>query len=373
MKKVAIVNRTNLINFGSVLQVLALAEGVKNLGYDAEVIWEKGSMFKHLDIRPRKLFSIGLKLLRYPRFIKGTFHDLKYVSKSSFSENTINLFADFVRQNFKRRFFSPSEFKRIGYGDVYHKFICGSDQIWSSTTLYPDPLMYLRFAKKEKRVAYAPSLGRSYIPEYNKKTLKKYISQIPHVSIRETEGARLIKDLITVEVPVVLDPTLLFNKEFWLKYSKEIPEKDFVLCYFLNEPTQSVQEEIIKFAAGKKIIMLRTGLKLIEESYNNYEIPDAGPGEFISYISKSDFIFTDSYHGMIFSINFEKEFLSVERQYGEFDQSTRQKSILELLNIKGNYNKTGKVSRGNLDYKHINKELEKLRESSFQYLKGALQ
>lgn len=372
MKKVGIVNRTNLINFGSVLQVFALAEAVKLLGYDTEVIWEEGTLSRNFDIRPNKIISIIFKLITHPKFVKSALNDLKYINKVEISESTIKLFSDFVNNYISRRFYKHRNFKKIGHNNNYYKFICGSDQVWCSTTLYPDPLMYLRFAKPEKRVAYAPSLGRSYIPEYNKRTLKKYISQIPNISIRETEGAQLIKDLTGKEVPIVLDPTLLFDKLFWGKYSNTPSCNDYVLCYFLNEPADSVQEEIMKFANGRKVVMLRSKLPVVENTYANWEYPEAGPGEFIGYISRADFIFTDSYHGMLFCINFEKNFLSVERVYGEFDQSTRQKSIMELLGITANYNLTGKVTNPVVDYNQVMPRLDKMRQISHQYLMEAL-
>jgi len=373
MKKVAVVNRTNLLNYGSVLQVLALNEAIQKFGYESDVIWEEGSVTKNLDLRPRKIIYILFNLLRYPQFIKGTIQDLHSVGKVEYSNATIELFRSFVERYIPRRFFNHDKMKEVGRGNMYHKYICGSDQIWSSTTLYPDPLMYLRFATKNKRVAYAPSLGRSYIPNYNKRILRKYISQIPYVSIRETEGATLLKELIGIDVPVVLDPTLLFDKGFWLKYSVDIDERDYVLCYFLNEPSQLVQDEIIKYANGKDIIVLKSQLQYLSNKYQRVQHPDAGPAEFIAYISNSKFVFTDSYHGMLFSINFEKEFLSVERNYGNFNQSTRQKSILSLLDITNNYNTTGKVSDSTLDYNQVKHRLNELRITSYQYLKRALQ
>lgn len=372
MKKVAVVNRTTLLNFGSVLQVLALAKAAETFGYEVDVIWEEGSLTKNIDLRPRKLISLGFKLLGHPQFIVNTIRDFRAVKKIEYTENTKVLFANFVKKNIKRRFFPHDQMSVIGHGDEYYKFICGSDQIWSSTTLYPDPLMYLRFVPDAKRVAYAPSFGRNYIPSYNKKILRKYISEIPAVSVRELEGASLINDLIGRDVPVVLDPTLLFDTQFWGQYQESIVEKDFILSYFLNEPSESVQQEIIKFANGRKIIALKSPHKYITDNYNSLISPEIGPGEFLSYVEMSDFIFTDSYHGMIFSINFEKEFLSVERKYGKYDQSTRQRSILKQLEITDHYNNSGTPSKNTIDYKTVTARLRKLREYSYNYLKIAL-
>lgn len=372
MKKVAIVNRTNLLNYGSVLQVLALAEAVNALGYEAEVIWEGGTVSRHLDLRPKKILTILLKLCRYPRFIPSTYKDFKSASKAYNSDVTASLFKSFVDRNIRRRFYSPDELKKVGQSDIYYKYICGSDQIWCTTTLYPDPLMYLRFAKKNKRIAYAPSLGRSYIPDYNRKTLKRYINDMRSISVREIDGAELIEQLIGKRVQVTLDPTLLFEKKFWESYFSHSEEKDYILCYFLNEPSIEIQTSIINFAKGRKIIGLRSQFLYIAENYDNLVLPDAGPSEFLSYVNNADFIFTDSYHGILFSINFEKEFLSVERDYGEYDQSTRQRSILRLLGIEERYSKTGNVTDQNIDYTKVKTALNKLRQASMTFLQSAL-
>lgn len=372
MRKVAVVNRTSFFNFGSVLQVLGLVKAIESLGYETEVIWESGNLSKKIDLRPKKMFQIGLKLIMHPQFIKGIYKDFRSVKGTQYSELTKNLFHSFVEKHLNRKFFQSREFKTISRSDEYYKFVCGSDQIWVSTTLYPDPLMYLRFAPKEKRVAYAPSIGRSYIPDYNKGIMRRYIQDFPFVSIREIEGANIIKKLINQEVPVVLDPTLLFDKTFWIAYSNPIQERDYILCYFLTEPSITIQNEILRFANGKKIVALKSPFTHIASNYKEFCLPDAGPGEFISYISNADFIFTDSYHGLLFSINFEKDFISVERNYGEFDQSTRQRSILSQLELIHKHNHTGKINKSTIDYTKIKNRLADLRSISFQYLKNAL-
>ena len=242
MKKVAIVNRTNLKNYGSVLQVYALCEAVKKLGYDAEVIWEQGSLSKNYDFRPNKIISTGCKLLTHPELLKSTFSNVRYVQQHIISEQTIQLFDAFVDAYIKRTFYSTKMMNQHKVGMMYDKFICGSDQIWCTTTLYIDPLMYLRFAPKEKRIAYAPSLGRDYIPNYSRREMKKYILDIPYVSVRETMGQKLIQELTGRQVPVVLDPTLLLGRQHWdVVKTQQKPTAKYVLCYFLSTPTKKTQ------------------------------------------------------------------------------------------------------------------------------------
>ena len=252
MNKVAVVNRTNLKNFGSVLQVYALCVAIRKLGYDVEVVWQSGNMSKNFDMRPNKVFKTGMKLLRHPSLLWSTYKTIRNVKAVAIDEGKVKKFDDFVTKNFVQTLYAPDEIEQVATSDKYYKFVCGSDQIWVTTTLYPDPMMYLRFAPKEKRVAYAPSLGRNHIPNYNKRTLKRYIADIPCVSVREDEGRRLIKELTGRDAKVVADPTLLMRSHEWdhLKADVELPQK-YVLCYFLDEPNIDVKNAIYQYAKKK--------------------------------------------------------------------------------------------------------------------------
>ena len=215
MNKVAIINRTNFKNYGSVLQCYALCCAVEKLGFESEIVWEEGNISKNFDFRPNKIISSVWKLVTHPSLISSTMTNVSDLSSRVISEKTVALFDEFVSSEVKQKKFPHRELVRRAKSDEYAKFICGSDQIWCSTTLYVDPLMYLRFSPREKRIAYAPSIGRDFIPDYNKRRMKKYISDIPHLSVRETEGARLINELTGMTAKVVLDPTLLHTRTDW--------------------------------------------------------------------------------------------------------------------------------------------------------------
>ncbi len=380
MKKVAVVNRTNLKNFGSVLQVYALTEAIRGLGYDAEVIWEQGNLSKHFDIRPNKLFRTALKLLAHPKLLSGTLKTADSVRAREFAPETVEKFNSFVDTYITQTTLSHSALVKRAKSDEYAKFVCGSDQVWCSTTLYVDPLMYLRFAPEQKRVAYAPSIGRDYIPNYNKRQMRKYISQIPHVSIRETEGQRLIRELTGRNVPVVLDPTLLFDKAYWSRMTVPVSEVvggEYVLCYFLDQPNPEAEKAILQYAAAHGLPILSLGCP-VQDPTGAVKIlcPPCGPCEFMYLVEHAHSVFTDSYHGMLFSINFEKRFYSIERDYGQYDQSSRQMTVLERLNLCARYKKTNEpftFSDDDIDYSSVFMVLKELRGTSLQYLNHALE
>lgn len=374
--KVAIVNRTNLKNFGSVLQVYALCNAVKKLGYDSEVVWQSGNMSQNYDLRPNKAIKTALKLLLHPTLLWSIIKTIREVKTNVIDEGKIKKFDDFVAKNFKQTFYAPNEIEKMAASDMYFKFICGSDQIWCTTTLYPDPMMYLRFAPKEKRVAYAPSLGRNYIPNYNKHILKKYISDVPCVSVREDEGHCLIKELTGRDATVVTDPTLLMRSNEWdrLKAEVDLPNK-YVLCYFLDEPSEEIKAAICKYIKEKDLDIVVLG-KLGEVDYPVERIhqPIAGPGEFLTITSEASMVITDSYHGMLFAINYHKKFWSVERAYSQFDQSSRQLTVLSRLAMEDRYMKVDfNFTDTDIDYSTIQSRIDEFVAFSMEYLKQSLE
>lgn len=118
-------------------------------------------------------------------------------------------------------------------------FVVGSDQVWHPG--YRENYLYyyfLQFVEKEKRIAYAPSFGISEIPEEVKPQYKEWISSFPYLSVREKEGAKIIKDLTGRDAPVLVDPTLLLTKKEWLriaKVHKNRPKSKYLGVYFLGK------------------------------------------------------------------------------------------------------------------------------------------
>ena len=378
MNKVAIINRTNFKNYGSVLQCYALCCAVEKLGFESEIVWEEGNISKNFDFRPNKIISSVWKLVTHPSLISSTMTNVSDLSSRVISEKTVALFDEFVSSEVKQKKFPHRELVRRARSDEYAKFICGSDQIWCSTTLYVDPLMYLRFSPREKRIAYAPSIGRDFIPDYNKRRMKKYISDIPHLSVRETEGARLINELTGMTAKVVLDPTLLHTRTDWNTIKADMIVNDkYILCYFLDSPSEKTQEKIAELAKsrGVGIIALVSKLDVCEKMGVEVSYPDCGPREFLAYVEKTELTVTDSYHGMLFSIIYGKDFWSVERAYRQYDQSSRQKTVLSMLSLENRYLSAEgdfEFSDDKIDYTAVETTLANRREESLSFLQRAL-
>ena len=377
MKKIAVVNRTNLKNYGSVLQCYALCETIKEMGYDAEIIWEQGNVAKNYDFRPQKIFQTAMKMIFHPSLIASVMKSMREVKAKVITEDIAKKYETFVERNITQKLYSNKELSKIAKGDEYSKFVCGSDQVWCSTTLYVDPLMYLRFAPKNKRIAYAPSIGRNYVPSYNRAKMKKYISDIPYVSIREDDGKRLIRELTGRDVPVVLDPTLLLERTAWDKiaYSDINAKGKYAVLYFLDEATKENQKAIIDFLNKQGLDSYSIGVHMpYIEKHTRMQSPACGPNDFLRLIKNAETIITDSYHGMLFSMIFERDFWSIKRQYQQYDQSSRQTTILNCLGLERRYiDDCHNITGEKIDYILVNTILKKMKKISINYLKDALE
>lgn len=361
-------------NYGSALQAAATKEFLHRLGYRGEILKLRGSMIAGRDVRPKKLLLLGLRmLLHFPQAGKAL---QPYVSDRNkcISQESTRMFAAFCEQYIRPVSVSEQELAKLAAANDFLAFLCGSDQIWNSTSYYVDPFYYLSFSPKEKRIAFAPSFGRNYIPSYNRRKIKKNLQAIPYLSVREDSGQALIRELIGRPAEVLIDPTLLLDKDAWsdmLSLRPVADEHKYVLAYFLDEPSQSAKQALKRLSGkGCKILALphiRTG-----DWFD--ACLDAGPQEFLQLLLCSDFVCTDSFHGTAFSLNFEKNFYTYEREYGSAaNQSSRILSLLRKVGLADRFDPSPDQPFTAIDYTVCRQALEQEREKSKQFLLTALQ
>lgn len=319
-------------NYGSALQAYAVKELLKELHYNPVLFKLRGSIIKGRDVRLKKAMVLASRALLH--------FDVKSIKKykilsNTLSETSIKLFNEFYDNVLQPQNVSYRELKKLAKQAEYYAFVCGSDQIWDAFTYYVDPFYYLEYAPVSKRIAFAPSFGYNFIPKYNIKRINKKINGIRYLSVRELSGQILLKEMFQRDATVLLDPTLLISKEDWVNKFDLQPQtklKKYVLAYFLNEPSNNAKSTLDKFKnEGYSIISLPI-------SRYDWETVSAGPKEFISYLMNAFFVCTDSFHGTVFSIIFEKSFLVFPRGYANNeDQSTRISSLLNLTNFEDRY------------------------------------
>lgn len=376
MKKVGISTVHTGFNYGSALQAYASKIILHELGYEGVNISLKGSLIKGRDVRIKKIAVIAFRLLRQPHNIKKRISIYRENMSVSYSEQSKELFKTFNLKKINPYYFTWNQLKRLAKSDDFRTFLCGSDQIWNAEALYVDPQYYLRFAPKNKRVAFSPSFGREKVSDYNKKIIAKYIMDIPNLSVREESGVSIVKELTNKDAVHLLDPTLMLDGGKWDKYlelQRNPPfYEPYILAYFLNEPSDYAKDYLKRLAQKNKMKIIALPYK--REMGEWFDIaPDSGPLEFVQYIKNASYVCTDSFHGTAFAVNYTVPFYTFERQYGSAGkQSSRLISLLKLVSLEKQFNPSLELLNESIDFNISKAVLETERKKALEYLINAV-
>ncbi|MBO4840471.1 MAG: polysaccharide pyruvyl transferase family protein [Bacteroidaceae bacterium] len=368
MKKALLTTVFTGYNFGSSLQAYAGKTILESVGYDCQLVALK-SIVKGRDIRLKKLITILFRSVML-RKEKGGKSLKTYQSgyRKELIGDSASRFEKFTEEQLKPKYCSWSELKRMA--KQCDTCFAGSDQIWNSSTLYVDPLYYLRFASAEKRIAFAPSLGRDFVARYNNKKMAQWISEFAHLSSREDSGVRIIKELTGREATQLIDPTLMVDGETWkkrldIKYKKD----NYILAYFLDKPSEKAKNTIklLKEALGCKVIGIP--YRFNDMTYCD-EIVPSGPFEFVELVNNAKCVITDSFHGTAFSINLHTPFYTYGRNYGTAEsQNSRVVSILKMMKMEDRFEPVDAVGElSNISFVYSEKVLNEERIKVKDYI-----
>lgn len=373
MKKIAIVTLNGYFNYGNRLQNYALQETIKDLGFSVETIINEDANHSEIALKDRmkNLTSFPIAEIYNKIKIKILLEmNNKELTKSK--EIRTKIFKEFTHDCINETSYTISQKKIPQHlSDKYDYFITGSDQVWNPNYNYGSPINFLTFAEKKKRIAYSPSFGVSEIETEYIKNYKKWISGIYKLSVREDDGARIIKELTGREAPVLVDPTLLLTKEKWLSISKTAnnkPKVKYLLTYFLGGIPKVHKQQIDNIS--KKYDLETINLGDIEEK----ETYRTGPREFIDYINSCSVFCTDSFHGVAFSILMKKPFIVYDRMGGSLSMFSRINTLLEIFNLNSRKNGNLDINEDvfDIDYSNVSYILEIEHKKAMDYLKDAL-
>ena len=375
IKKVGIVTRYD-DNYGACLQAAAL----QNILHKHEIY---GEIIRYNppseQIEQNTILNIMKKIKKV-----GLLNAIQIACIRKYIQKRKNAFQNFRNKKISitdNVFHNSKEMEKIK--DKYNAFICGSDMIWCEEFLELLDVYFLQFAPKGKRIAYSPSFGRTTLKEENKLKYSKLINDMDYISCRERSGLRIVKELSGKEATHTVDPTLLLTKEEWLtlipKNSQIKKSKNYILKYMFTELTKNGKTLVSNICNEANIIMRSVPSTRSEYKAEEKEgIIGHGPFEFLSMYAHSNFIITNTFHGLIFALIFEKPFLVFKREdsgnWAKYDE--RLISILEELNLQDRYvsqNSIFKKEWLELNYTEINEKIEKWRLSSEIYLFNSLE
>ncbi len=319
MKKVAIVTLYGENNYGNRLQNYAVQKTLEKMGCEVETIV---AIEKSKQKRSLKFYIANILAETLPCIVKRINAD--FIRHKSFK--------NFTKKYIPTRYILTEGTFPNSLNDEYDYYVAGSDQIWNPN--FRDVKknyynMFLRFVPKDKRICFSPSIGVSKLPDEWIEKFTEGFNGFNELSVREETGARIIKELSGKDAKVLIDPTLMFDKDEWLKVSKKskAPKKPYVLEYFLGERDNEKLNAIAKENNLSRVTLL---------DRNNSDIYVSGPGEFIDLVSKADMICTDSFHACVFSILFGKPFIVYKRKDKTQDMYSRIDSLLNLFNVESN-------------------------------------
>lgn len=244
-------------------------------------------------------------------------------------------------------------------------FVAGSDQIWNynfAAEHFDD--YFLKFAKTNQKIAVSASFGVDELPDKWKNMYSASLQDFSGMSVREDAGQAIIQDLLGVDVPVLIDPTMMLTKDEWLAVSRKPRvdcSKPYVLKYYLGDEAEEEKIDVWAKENGYEVYELLN--KDIPELYS------AGPGEFISLISNAALVCSDSFHCIVFSIIFSRPFLVYARQGSGNYMTSRLDTLLNKFGFEDRWKHL--VAPENYlkcDYSAVPERLEKEQQQFMDYL-----
>lgn len=350
MKTVAVITFHRHNNYGAVLQCYALQQILKKLGYEPSVIDYRCKIDEH---------PLSIEAIKSRGFIRCVISALGKISR-------IPRFYKFYK--FRKKLDLTEKFNKQRLHNISESFDCyiaGSDNIWNAQITGLDSAYFLDFVyEKRKRNTYAASFGSDTICEKFKEKYYKYLSGINTFLMREDTGLEIVAGICGLSGKRVLDPTLLIDRNEWDCILNLGSIKDRYVFAYQLVPSSFFLKKAVKIANQLKckLIVVPFAQGRFMKCCNK---PGIGPEEWMAAIKNAEYVITDSFHGCVFSILFHKKFNAVISQLG-----TRIYSLLDMLGLENRVivKDKGCIDMSDIDYKNVDKILEKEREDSLYYL-----
>lgn len=375
-KKIAILTQPLHVNFGGTLQAFALQRTLIGMGYEVETL--NYNLKKSSDLK-KILSSLKHKILSnksiFPFFEKEL--QIVRVEHNKFIKNNLK---------YSKSLYSHQDLKNYIESQGFDAVIIGSDQVWRvaySPRIESFFLDFLSHNNQIKKITYSASFGIDQWQFDENKTIeiKRLLRKFQSVSVREKSAVELCQQYLDVEVKHTLDPTLLLEAKEYLELlntkQKNINNIGKIFVYVLdkNKSKEKMIENISR-ELDKEIFYNQPE----KNNKNSYFIKDLEPyiyppiESWIESFFDADFIITDSFHGTVFSILFNKEFIVINN---EDRGNARFESLLELFDLKDRLVSCDdegylKLIRKKTDFEQVNKKLNKLRLDSSKWLEDSL-
>ncbi|MDV7187792.1 polysaccharide pyruvyl transferase family protein [Lutibacter sp. TH_r2] len=355
-------------NYGGILQGYALKTTLKDLGHDSIIISRRRNRDNSLI---RLLVWIKWETIKLASFLP-IFRILPLVSVECFKRKYI--------KHFTPNIYTDKSLKEVVNKYNFKGYVVGSDQIWNYTAAPHINDAFLDFVSDKnhiKRVSYAASFGKDswQYPDKETKRCKDLVKKFDAVSVREKSGVTLCNQFLEVNAQHQLDPTMLLKKDDYINIIKasNVSKSNGKLLLYILDNTASKQEIANKVASElsiepygirqfRKIQILQNAIKGIYPSIEQW----------LKSFYDAEFVVTDSFHGTIFAIIFNKPFITVankERGMARFESLLKDLGLADRL-----INQPGEINKGliyaRINWNTVNKEIDMFRQKGIEFLKN---
>ena len=344
MEKVGIVTVYYTENVGSVLQAYALKNFLTISGYDVYFIDTKNKFSAHSKI------SLLKKILR----------SIKTHSDFRQCISRYNYFDKFIKNNFS--VIDPNDVERL----EIKKLVIGSDTVWDIDSRYfiaSEDLFWGTRWDKISIISYAASIANSSI---NKLLQQKYrseaIKKIKAVGVRDSYSKQFVESILKKNIPVNCDPTMLFDISYYQKQCKSIPER-YILLYLFEELEPSFRKKLKQYTATHNLKIICLGKHITgSDIWISSTIEN-----FLSYFNSAEFVVTNTFHGTVFSIIFNKNFAVLD--YNKI----KVREVLTKFGLESRLTKYDlRILEQKIDYTKVNHILHSFQKESQNYLLQSL-
>lgn len=353
----------NFTNYGSALQTWALHKSIKKLGYQPvlvdycpDILADKDPLnpFRNMwdqDEESRLMCELTMPAIRvnyekFDRFYRERFcrTGLKYTSYNF----------DFVVKN-----------------EALDGFVCGSDTIFCPDEFGFDDGYYANYPcmKQGFTVSYAASFGDPHFTEDSYQILNERLQNFKALGIRESGMVTYLREHTSVPVQRVLDPTLLLTEEDYAPITAEKQEQEPYLLLYARRYSSNMEAYAEKLAKKNGWKIVEISLRATNAEKGHRMAYEAGVEEFLSLVKHASFVVTNSYHGMIFCLQFKRDFVVFSRVQCD----TKIAELLDLISLRDRMLVTGEEKIEPIDYSHVYAILQWERAESTAFLKAALE
>ena len=379
--KIGILTQPLHANYGGLLQNYALQQTLIRGGHDVETIdWKASNSLYERLYRVKELLMANLMPQKY----KKPRYQPTVAERYIIQRNTNHFIHTYIAH-------SPATTSLGGFATLeergkYDAYVVGSDQCWRPIYNPFLPAMFLNFAENKdvKRVAYAASFGTDvweFSPEQTAQCAP-LAQKFDLVTVREDSGVKLCKEHLGVEATHVLDPTMLLTKEDYIRLieAEKEPKAAGTLFNYILDPDETKTAFINRVASGLKLKPFQVLPKYQAETRTKEDVKKRiedcvfpGVTTWLRAFMDAEMTIVDSFHGMVFSILFNKPFWVIGNAERGMSRFT---SLLKLFNLEDRLLDVSGLDKVDfkrpINWERVNALLEQKRSESKKLLLNAL-